>query len=111
MIDVITSCIRADLKEKQDAKDLRERMLMLAAQSCAKVESARAIIDMAEAFHKYIAGEVVFSGSEIEHFPEVLKAWEEGEDIQAWTGSEWIDWNHSTDPPHVSGFSPWRIKP
>jgi hypothetical protein len=58
-----------------------------------------------------LCGEVKIMGSEIEYFPDVLKAWKEGKAIQCWDGEGWLDWNHSSDSPHVSGLSPWRIKP
>ena len=60
MIDVIEGCIRADLKEKQDAQELRERMLMLAIQTYTEagygVNEDR-IIGLAEKFRTYVRGE------------------------------------------------------
>ena len=58
MIDVIEGCIRADLKEKQDAQELRERMLMLAVQAYEdRFGTAENVIAMAEEFRKYVKGE------------------------------------------------------
>lgn len=60
MIDVIEGCIRADLKEKQDAQELRERMLTLAIQTYAEMGygvNDKMIIGLAEKFRRYVKGE------------------------------------------------------
>ena len=68
MIDVMEACIRsgikeqqdkieADLKEKQAAKELRERMLMLAVQAFGNSQSPGYITAAAEEFRKYVEGE------------------------------------------------------
>lgn len=57
MIDVIEGCIRADLKEKQDAQELRERMLTLAIQTYAEAGygiNEDRIIGLAEKFRRYV---------------------------------------------------------
>jgi hypothetical protein len=57
MIDVIEGCIRADLKEKQDAQELRERMLMLAIQTYSEAGygiNEDRIIGLAERFRRYV---------------------------------------------------------
>jgi len=57
MIDVIEGCIRADRKEKEDAQELRERMLMLAVQAYGSSYTEDVVIGAAEEFRKYVKGE------------------------------------------------------
>ena len=60
MIDVIEGSLRAAHKEKQDAQELRERMLMLAVQAYGNSQTAAVVVDAAKHFHKYVKGDEVF---------------------------------------------------